>query len=313
MPSSPRRLRPRTPFRPALEPLDRRDLPAVSILTPLGNVSAVPGVVFTGALAVFQDSNITSPAAVLHLHAAINWGDGQVSAGTISGPDTGGNFTVTGTNTFAAAQLYPVTVSVRDDLDGSTAATFTLVSANGLSFPGGVTSPTPDGTLQLSPVSVNALAGQVFSGVVAVVHDSANPPAGHLAAVVDWGDGTGFQVLAVAQVAPGVFDVLGSHFYPVAGSGTVGIAVQDVTNGQTASATAPLVVTDSAPAAPAPAPPPAPAQPTPAAQPNPGNPHVVGTDNTFVSGYWGPRRGHPHQIVWHPAQVFRHWAAYFRV
>jgi hypothetical protein len=333
MPSSPRWMdRRRTPrrsagrrrFRPALESLDGRDLPAVSLLTPIAGVQALPGIAYTGALATFQDANITSPAALSHLHAAIDWGDGHISAGTVSGPDAGGNLTVSGTNTFPAAQLFPVTVSVRDDLDGSTASTFTLVSANGTGtvgygtiFPGaGNPSASLDGTLQVNPVVVNAVAGQGFSGVVGVVYDrSANPSAGNLVALIDWGDGTRIDVQQVVAVAPGVFDVVGSHFYPVAGSGTVRMQVQDLSNGRMASAAAPLYVTDPGQA-------PSQTFTAPAVTSSPptaGAPQRATSrrfpsfeDFTKFFGYWWHRRGYPHQRVWHPIRVYRSWVSYFR-
>ena len=39
--------------------------------------------------------------------ASINWGDGTTSAGTISGPDASGVFTVTGSHTYAVGLGLP--------------------------------------------------------------------------------------------------------------------------------------------------------------------------------------------------------------
>ena len=55
--------------------------------------------------------------ALPHLHATIDWGDGHTTAGTVNGPDAFGNLTVSGTNTYLAAQTFPVTVNVTDDRD----------------------------------------------------------------------------------------------------------------------------------------------------------------------------------------------------
>jgi hypothetical protein len=211
--------------------------------------------------------------------------------------------------------VFPVTVQVSDDLDGSAGSTVTLVSATGSPLPGGGSFGTSqDGSLQVAPLTVNAVAGQTFSGVLAVVYDhGANPAAGNLAAVIDWGDGTFINVLPVVQAGNGVFDVVGSHFYPVAGSGTVRILVQDIADGRTASAAAPLVVADAS--QPPPSSNPSPSQPPPATSgPPPSGSKGHGTivsGPEQVSGYWTVRRGHPHQLVFHKAPIYRRWISYF--
>ena len=56
--------------------------------------AVTPGVPFNGAVANFTD---TDPLAnKTNIVAVINWGDGHISNGAISGPDTNGLFTVSG-------------------------------------------------------------------------------------------------------------------------------------------------------------------------------------------------------------------------
>jgi hypothetical protein len=73
--------------------------------------SGSAGVPFTGVVGSFSDDD---PAAnVKDYTATINWGDGHLTNGTITGNSNGG-FDVSGTNTYAQAGLYAVSVDVMD-------------------------------------------------------------------------------------------------------------------------------------------------------------------------------------------------------
>jgi hypothetical protein len=81
-------------------------------------VSPVAGAPFTGVVASFTDSD---PAGTISDYSAlITWGDGNSSPGTIMANGSGG-FDVTGSNTFAAAGSYGVSVLIKD-VGGSTMA-----------------------------------------------------------------------------------------------------------------------------------------------------------------------------------------------
>jgi hypothetical protein len=69
------------------------------------------GRVFTGVVAAFSDADPNGNAK--DYTATINWGDGHLSNGTIAA-DAGGGFTVTGTNTYTAAGLFPISVDIAD-------------------------------------------------------------------------------------------------------------------------------------------------------------------------------------------------------
>jgi hypothetical protein len=69
------------------------------------------GRVFTGAVATFSDADPAGNAK--DFTATINWGDGHLTNGSIAADGRGG-FTVSGTNTYATAGNFPVSVDVFD-------------------------------------------------------------------------------------------------------------------------------------------------------------------------------------------------------
>jgi len=76
---------------------------------------------FTGTVATFTDTDTANVAS--DFTATINWGDGNTTAGTVSGG--GGTFTVSGTHTYATAGSFPVIVTLADDPPGTATATTT--------------------------------------------------------------------------------------------------------------------------------------------------------------------------------------------
>jgi len=83
--------------------------------------AAESGVVFTGAVATFTDTNAAGLAS--DFVATIDWGDGNTTAGTVTGG--GGAFTVSGTHTYANAGVFNVIVTLTDDAPGTATATTT--------------------------------------------------------------------------------------------------------------------------------------------------------------------------------------------
>ena len=68
---------------------------------------------FSGTVATYSDSGDPSPDA--SDTAEIDWGDGQTSEGTLTS-DGSGNYTVTGSNTYAEGGTYPITVTLIDSV-----------------------------------------------------------------------------------------------------------------------------------------------------------------------------------------------------
>src|SRR4029077_11007285 len=76
---------------------------------------------FTGAVASFTDSDAANVPG--DFVATIDWGDGNTTAGTVTGG--GGTFTVSGTHTYANAGVFTVTVTLTEDAPGTATATAT--------------------------------------------------------------------------------------------------------------------------------------------------------------------------------------------
>jgi hypothetical protein len=81
-----------------------------------------PSTAFSGAVATFTDANAGAPLS--DFSAAVNWGDGHTTAGTITG--AAGSYTVSASHAYAAAGSYSVTVTITD-VDGSTASAQTTI------------------------------------------------------------------------------------------------------------------------------------------------------------------------------------------
>jgi hypothetical protein len=75
------------------------------------NVTAVPGVAFTGVAASFSDLDPNANAK--DFTATINWGDGHSTNGTITANNKGG-FDVSGTNTYLSPGVYSINVDIAD-------------------------------------------------------------------------------------------------------------------------------------------------------------------------------------------------------
>jgi hypothetical protein len=89
--------------------------------------TATHGVAFKGNVATFIGSIIGGTAS--NYTASINWGDGHTTSGIIR-PTGNNNFSVYGTNTFAAAGVYTVKITIKDSNGASTVVTTTITVAD---------------------------------------------------------------------------------------------------------------------------------------------------------------------------------------
>jgi hypothetical protein len=186
-------------------------------------ITASAGQSFTGVVATFTDAN--AQATVSNFTAAINWGDGTTSTGTIT-TDPNGGFDVTGTHTYANApsygpgsgfgswgffeqprgsfgnQFFLVTVTIQDNLAQSTARAVSLANV----------APTPP-SITASGQNVQATSGVAFSGVVATFTSTdTKATAASFNAAINWGDGS-VTTGTVTADPNGGFDVTGTHTY----------------------------------------------------------------------------------------------------
>jgi large repetitive protein len=219
-------------------------IPSSAVVTgPLVNAvgtifPVTPGVPFTGVVATFTDTN--PKAKLIEPTALIDWGNGTLSPGVVSGPDANGLFTVTGTKNYGSSNLpsnFPVTVAITGP-DGEPAivhSTAYILASSSLTITGT--------TFAVNPASP-------FTGTVATFKDT-NPAAKTTApsATISWGNGTVSAGMVTGPDANGVFTVTGSIFYLTTsptGSYPVRVTITD-SAGHSVSATSTALMSTPAP------------------------------------------------------------------
>lgn len=177
-------------------------------------VSATEGTVASN-VTVATFSNGDGSAVPSAFTATISWGDGNVSTGAITG--TGGNFTVTGTNTYRQAGRYPVRVTIQNNAQGNSMVVFGTATI-------------ADATLAAADGAALTVArGTALNNVTVATFSDANPN-GRLTdytATIDWGDGT-TSAGTITQGTGGVRNVVGSHTYATAGTFTAKAMVSSI-------------------------------------------------------------------------------------
>jgi hypothetical protein len=197
-------------------------------------ITASEGIAFTGAVATFTDSNLADTLA-----ATITWDDGTTSAGSISGPDANGNFTVVGTHTFAE-ETTGVAVSV------------TISDAAGISDTAASIADVADAPLTAGTASATAATEGVTASKLTATFSDANTaaPTSDFSGTIDWGDGTAASPDVTAFTSSdvagsgGSYTVTAAHLYVEQGSYPVTITVNDV-GGSTATITGTASVADA--------------------------------------------------------------------
>jgi hypothetical protein len=127
---------------------------AAPVLTPIGTTTTFIAGVLPGtpvAVGSFLNSDTTANAS--NFTASINWGDGNVSPGTVTQSATNANlFLVTGTNLYASPNTNMIKVSVMDQQGNSTTINSTaVVTTNQVyGFTGGLTNSIVNGPLAAS-------------------------------------------------------------------------------------------------------------------------------------------------------------------
>jgi len=192
------------------------------------SISPTEGKPLTGVVATFSDANPSATAT--DFSAAIAWGDGQSSAGTVAFDAASGRYTVTGSHTYAEEGSVLVSVTVRDTGGTTVTASGSVV--------------VDDAPLSSQARDVAAVEGTPFSGTLAGFSDAdPSATAGDFLASIDWGDGTS-SAGSVAADGLGGFRVSGAHTYAEEGNYTVALKVSDA-GGATARATGTATVDDA--------------------------------------------------------------------
>jgi hypothetical protein len=173
------------------------------------NVTATEGTL-SGTLTVASFTDDDPAGTAGDYTALIDWGDGNVSVGTIAANGQGG-FDVTDSHRYLEAGDHTLSVTIDDAGGAETIATSTAHVDNAAVTP--------------SAGSFTATEGTSASGIVAsFTSANGSAPASQYAATIDWGDGT-TSAGVVSDNLSGGFDVTATHTYAHAGSKPVGVTI----------------------------------------------------------------------------------------
>jgi len=181
------------------------------------NVTGTEGAELSGTVATFTDPDASATAD--QYSATIEWGDGTESSGTVSG--SGGEFSVSGSHTYAEEGSYTVTTKIGDVDNPSNTAIATSTATIG-DAPLSSACATPTATLQ------------AYAGPTATFTDS-NPggTGSDFSATIEWGDGTESSGVVGAGEGHGPYTVSGSHAYGLTGPVTITTTITDVGGSRT--------------------------------------------------------------------------------
>jgi hypothetical protein len=151
--------------------------------------------------------------------AAIAWGDGAATPGTLVATGTPGTYDVVGSHTYSNAGGFTFTVQVTDPEGSKGSATGDAT----------VSPPNAGGGVQnLAAQPISAVVGRAFTNVTAATFTDSDfgvVPSDFTAAI-DWGDGIVTPITTVTA-GPNGFLVLGTHTYTSTGRFTFRIQVVD--------------------------------------------------------------------------------------
>ena len=205
-----------------VQQLERREL---LTLTPIpASVNFIAGVSPSTPVRIgsFLDSNTAAIAG--DFTATITWGDGNVSAGTVSAVSgSPGLFSVSGTNLYAKAGTYQIAITVQDNLGATANIKSTAAVTNPVLTPIGTTATFTAGILPVNPVFVGSF------------YDSdSTASAGSFTASISWGDGNVSSGTVTKSTSnPALFVASGANLYTTPGDYPVIIQVQDQTGHST--------------------------------------------------------------------------------
>ncbi len=177
------------------------------------NLNPRPASSFTTVIATIVDDNPFSTAG--DFTASIDWGDGQVTSGTVIVAPLGG-YQVLGTHTYATIGTFSTTVTIRETGRGTYRTSAVVRVSNN------------DQSIAVTGFAIDAIENLPFSGIVATFTDlDANGSVGDFNATIDWGDGVSSSGHVSAN-AGGGFSVHGQHTYGIAGTFPFSVTIRDI-------------------------------------------------------------------------------------
>jgi hypothetical protein len=191
---------------------------------------ANPGQALTNVVvATFNDTYTGHPDGS-DFNVNIDWGDGTVTGGTLTG--SGGSFTVTGSHTYATAGNFTITTFMADDAPDTSFASANTQADIGFG-----------GTEVFS--AANEAQAIAVGTTVATFADNAGLTAGNYTATIDWGDGT--TTAGSVSGAGGSFTVTSavSHTYADEGLFTETVTITRTTDSATIAPSGTVAVFDT--------------------------------------------------------------------
>jgi YVTN family beta-propeller protein len=177
--------------------------------------NATEGASFSGTVASFSDPDTSALAG--EYSAMIDWGDSTpTSSGTVSSGTAAGNFSVSGSHTYAEEGTYSrvkVTITDKDNAANSVTATSTATVS--------------DAALT-STCAAPANSTQSFNSTTANFHDA--DPGGALSdygATIDWGDNSSSSGTIATGTGTENYTVSGTHTYSSTGPFTIKTTIND--------------------------------------------------------------------------------------
>lgn len=179
-----------------------------------GAVGATEGHTFTGAVAAILDPGSIDPAA--DYTATIDWGDGTVTSGTVTGSN--GFYPISGSHVYQDEGKVSLTVTAVETTAAppfTTSATFSQIVADG-------------DVLNPIAATLSATEGTTYSGAVATFINTGYPtnPGSDFKAMINWGDGSMSAATSVTNTA-GTLTVFGSHLYGDEKSYSLSVVLSD--------------------------------------------------------------------------------------
>jgi RHS repeat-associated protein len=199
---------------------------------------------FDGNVATFHDADTAGSAG--DYAAIVDWGNGRLSAGTVSAGANPGDWVVSGSTTYMEEGTYPLTVTVEDE------------GASKLVLTGSAS--VVDAPLVVDAGSSwSARGSYTWGGLFGTFTEGAVDASGEFSATISWGDGSTSAAAIYGQTdavnpsgfvagqnvqgnSSGNFALFGSHTYTHTGTFTLTLTVTD-SDGASASGTDSIQIT----------------------------------------------------------------------
>jgi hypothetical protein len=212
------------------------EAPLVPTTPPAPTITVPEGQNFSGVVASFINADpFEPPAEQVYTLLSIDWGDGNVTGGSIVPNGTGG-FNVLGSHTYAEenAAGYTISVKVKESVEAdSTASTLTNKAI------------VPDAPITVNPLTISATEGLVLTNATVATFtdgDLLNINPGDYSISINWGDGSPTTAGTAVFDGAGLWHVVGTHTYaeegvyapnPFTGTGGILVSVIDTDGGPT--------------------------------------------------------------------------------